>query len=243
MEIAGEDDTEYDTGDDDNQTVDNPQEGISCQDSIFARELVRRGILARDLPSTWKQLSRLSTSRFERHLLLTKNFFHLALNAGNKATFVAGLVHSVVDLTSLLLDCRLGAILNAQWNNKESLPCPSGTMHELQPPCPDLTVGFSDVDFPFTIALDRLEAYALLVVCMPSLIFPFYALEAKYLEVHDHAYKANQHTGALMLRNLRQLHLSATSEEDCRRVFDDRPLVFTASITQELLRFVPTGRI
>lgn len=40
-EIAGENDTEYDTeDDDDDQAADNPQEGISCQDSIFARELV-----------------------------------------------------------------------------------------------------------------------------------------------------------------------------------------------------------
>lgn len=39
-----------------------------------------------------------------------------------------------------------------------------------------------------------------------------------------------------MLRNLRHLHLRATSEEDCRRNFDDHPIVFTTSITEDFVQ-------
>lgn len=99
-------------------------------------------------------------------------------------------------------------------------------------PCPDITVGLNTSTINHAAAIRSLEPYACPVIEDSFILFPVFTLEVRGIP-HGMFYPRlqNLYNGAVMLRNLRELHSTARGEESCAKDFDHKVFVLTTSIS------------
>ncbi|OJJ80901.1 uncharacterized protein ASPGLDRAFT_800090 [Aspergillus glaucus CBS 516.65] len=152
--------------------------------------------------------------------------------AGTRAAWWSELCLNIVRFRKLLRNKEVGAIANAQWADIP-LAAPWGWMpRQIPAPCPDITVGLNTSTVNYAAEIRSLEPYACPVIKDSFILFPVFTLKVRGIP-HGMFYPRSQnlYNGAVMLRNLRELHSTARGEESCVKDFDHKVFVLTTSIS------------
>ena len=175
---------------------------------------------ALNAPSQIQQLDAIDLASFQRRLR----------NSCNEAAIVQSVLPKLVSIDSLLDDDSCITVPNQQWDKECGLHVPATAQYRIPPPKPDQTIGLAASTFAnHENALAYLAHKARPIKCLPSLVFPLIAIEAKGDRGQNVCRSQNLHNAAVILSQLVRLWEDTDSLDELL----GKSLACTISITTQ----------
>ncbi|KAJ9294112.1 hypothetical protein DTO271G3_7240 [Paecilomyces variotii] len=178
---------------------------LCCSEAAFDLQLRAKGIM--DTLSEPYNLSsiKLSISATRTDLPGISKYAYLSelvSKAPNKTTLAAFVLSSIFEPYGVSESLRM--VFDGQWTMTNPLA-------RLPAPKPDVTIGASIWETAYIDTALSLETLLCPVVCCPELMVPTFTVEAKCFQHPEYAARQNRLNGAIMLRNIQEIHQKAAN--------------------------------